>query len=241
MKYLITRVASLVLLMSCAAMAEMPLASLPANPSYLMNPHFDIYVVRVTVLRSGYATNSDPPTGQVEIEVTLRGRVDPGRYSFRIAGPVRHSDLDGQGTMTRQWYDTELDVPKLGSRLIVFGRPNYNGDTLVLQDMRIEYNATNRRIVLETMAPAERIWWVQLPIALLVCFMPVLSLFRWSREKIWRVPALMSGGALLMYFFYECGISSYSNIRVDLLLLGPAVLLNAALLLYFLVKRRGSG
>jgi hypothetical protein len=44
-----------------------------------------------------------------------------------------------------------------------------------------------------------------------------------------------------MYFFYECGISSYSNIRVDLLLLGPAVLLNAALLLYFLVKRRGSG
>ena len=236
MNRLITRVSGLVLLLSCAALAQMPLASVPANPSFLMNPQFDIYVVRVAVLRSGYATNADPPTGQVEIEEILRGRVDPGRYSFRLAGPVRHSDLDERGTMSRQWYDTEMDVPELGSRLIVFGRSNYNGDTLVLQDMRIEYNVTNRRIVLARMAPAERIWWIQLPVALLVCFMPILSLFRWNREKIWKVPAVLSGGGLLMYAFYESGISSYSNIRVDLLLVGPAVLLNAALLLYFIVK-----
>jgi hypothetical protein len=214
----------------------MPLAAVPANPPFLMNPHFDIYVVRVTVLRSGYATNSDPPTGQVEIEETLRGRVDPGRYSFRIAGPVRHSDLTPQGTMTEEWYDASLEPPVLGSRLIVFGMYDKHTDTLALQDLRIEYNVTNRRIVLERMAPAERIWWMQLPLALLVCCMPIISLLRWRQEHIWRIPAIMSGGALLLYAFYESGISSYSDIRVDLLLVGPAVLVNAALLLYFAVK-----
>ena len=80
------------------------------------------------------------------------------------------------------------------------------------------------------------IWWVQIPLAIIVCLLPKLSLQRWRKHRVWKVPAAMCAGALLLYAYYESGISAYTDIRVDLLIVGPAVLVSAAMLIFFAVK-----
>jgi hypothetical protein len=70
---------------------------------------------------------------------------------------------------------------------------------------------------------------IQAPLALLVLGGPLLSyLLRARRERLrWPLLAVQLGG----YVLYETGISIDTNIRIDLLLLYPAILLNAWILL----------
>ena len=70
---------------------------------------------------------------------------------------------------------------------------------------------------------------IQAPLALLVLGGPLLSyMFRARRERLrWPLLAAQLG----CYVLYETGISIETNIRIDLLLLYPAILLNVWILL----------
>lgn len=84
--------------------------------------------------------------------------------------------------------------------------------------------------------PGDRTGWVQAPVALLILAAPVvcLALFALSlprsvpedrRRRLQLAVGLLPFVALGLYAFYETGVSPETNIRVDLLLIYPALLL----------------
>ena len=95
--------------------------------------------------------------------------------------------------------------------------------------------------------------WVELPVAILLILSPAacLILFMISLRRIWS-PSLRQRCAvatfvlplvaLALYAFYESGIPPETNIRIDLLLIYPAIALDflfwPALLVRFLIYRR---
>lgn len=85
--------------------------------------------------------------------------------------------------------------------------------------------------------------WVELPVAVLIILSPVacLILFVISLRRTGS-PSSRQGCAVATFAFYESGIPPETNIRVDLLLIYPAIGLDflfwPALLVRYLIYRR---
>src|SRR5215203_6430310 len=95
--------------------------------------------------------------------------------------------------------------------------------------------------------------WVELPVAALIILSPVACLILFvislrrtvspsSRRMCAVTTFVLPLVALAMYAFYESGIPSEMNIRIDLLLIYPAIVLDflfwPALLVRYLIYRR---
>jgi len=70
---------------------------------------------------------------------------------------------------------------------------------------------------------------IQVPLILLVLATPALAFALRERSRRTRVATLIL--QLVLYAVYESGVSNQTNIRVDLLLIYPALLLTAAITL----------
>ena len=115
----------------------------------------------------------------------------------------------------------------------------FDGKTqpLLLQGPIIRFSPINRAAIISQMAPPDRATAIQLPLAaisillaitsLLARIRPLLSSSRLTRLYVSVGSAAMS---LILYGLYESGISSYANIRVDVLILWPALALSALML-----------
>jgi hypothetical protein len=212
----------------------------------LHNPHFDILLVTVVGVESGPFTNADPPQGLVRVDETLRGSEPVGAiYPARWSGHVRDDDYADRGGMRDgawippqlkpEWHQRLLDPPKPGDQLIVFTSGVAEFKSIWAQ-AAFRLTPENRVFVLAHMAPPERGAALQTPAFLLILLAPLacitLHLLRRSsavsgpvkfrlRLALWLVLFLVPA----VYDFYESGISIHSNIRVDLLLLWPAIAL----------------
>jgi hypothetical protein len=95
--------------------------------------------------------------------------------------------------------------------------------------------------------------WVELPVAVLLILSPVAGLILFmislrrigspsSRQRCAVATFVLPLVALALYAFYESGIPPETNIRIDLLLIYPAIALDflfwPALLVRFLIYRR---
>lgn len=102
-------------------------------------------------------------------------------------------------------------------------------------------------------SPDDRTGWVQAPVALMILAVPILCLALFALSLPRSVPEVRKGrlqltvgllplAALGLYAFYESGISAETNIRVDLLLIYPALVLAfvswPALIVAYLIGRR---
>jgi hypothetical protein len=204
------------------------LDALVASEPLLGNPHFDVLVVTVVEMRDEGATNAAPPRGRVRVEQTLRGRPRRGEAAAVWQPPVRHADLEpapsgrpAPSRPTAEWQRRPLAAPGAGERVLVFALPADDG-VLRVQSWAV-YRATPENVATARrhMAPAERSWWLQGPIAVVLLALPVAGIVGLVRRRRWTYALPLAAGAL--YAYYESGISIYSNIRVDLLLLWPAL------------------
>lgn len=103
---------------------------------------------------------------------------------------------------------------------------------------------------------ADRTGFVQAPVAVLILASPLLcfallalslrrSVPEERRQRLRLAVGLLPLVALGLYAFYETGVSAETNIRVDLLLIYPALLLTvlawpALLVSALLLRRRGN-
>lgn len=98
---------------------------------------------------------------------------------------------------------------------------------------------------------ADRTAWVQAPLALTILAAPLLCLALFALSLPRSVPesrrrrlvaGLLPLAALGLYAFYESGVSAYTDIRADLLLIYPALFVTVlpwpALLVAYLIERR---
>jgi len=216
----------------------------------LHNPHVDIVVVTVIAAETGPFTNADPPLGLVRVDETLRGAEPVGAiYPVRWSGHVGDGDYENRGgirdgawvppELKREWHQRLLVPPKPGDHVIAFAAGVAEFESIWAQ-AAFRLTPENHAFAIAYMAPPERNAAIQMSAFLLVLLAPLgcailHMLLRSStvsgarryrlRLTLWLVLFLV----LPLYAFYESGISIYSNIRVDLLLLWPAIGLTLAI------------
>ncbi|HKW53498.1 MAG TPA: hypothetical protein VJO12_07390 [Stellaceae bacterium] len=216
----------------------------------LHNTHFDIVVVTVVAVESGPFTNADPPQGLVRVDETLRGGEPVGAiYPARWSGHVHDDDYADRGGMRDgnwvppqlkpEWHQHPLASPKPGDQVIVFAAGVAEFKSIWAQ-AAFRLTPENRAFAVAHMAPLERSAAIQTPAFLLILLAPLACvilhiLLRSSavsasvkfrlRLALWLLLFLVPA----VYDFYESGISIHSNIRVDLLLLWPAIALTLAI------------
>lgn len=219
-----------------------------AGTRLLENPHFDILVALVAEMSDEGATNANPPRGKLVIEEILRGRERLGPVLAQLSAPVRQQDYERpqEGKLKPEWFVRSFHGPKIGDRVIVFGNLDASGALIVQPEAVYRFSKENRDAVLRYMAPAERSAWIQAPIALLLLALPLIGLVFLlaqpisfvsdrMRRRLRRCNYVFPLIAAVLYAFYESGISIYTNIRVDLLLIWPALGLTGILALLTLI------
>jgi hypothetical protein len=227
---------------------------IPDEEYLLANPEFDILVVRVLEADDRDGTNADPPAVTLEIEEVLRGPSRQGTVSARWYGPIWHEDLAPEGGTAEAWQSRPLSGPTVGDRLIVFGGSGPEGVFTVQAHAVYRLTEANRQAVFEHAARTHSVpVFIALWVGMGASALGALTLFVvsfFAEEPAGRAERLRLGvvacavAALVLYVIYESGISPYAAIRIDLLLLWPAlglaVVLGAISLVLILRAKRGS-
>ncbi|MES1243851.1 MAG: hypothetical protein ABUT39_19755 [Acidobacteriota bacterium] len=185
--------------------------------SLIRNPQFTVLAVKV--LRAGIVqgTNAAPPEGEFQVVEVLRGggSVGPGTYRYKVA-------LHRQATEDAAVWDSRpVHGPVPGDELIVFtyagSQPVANGGILWLQGPMIRDTPSLRTRVVENLEHDSEL---QFPLFLLILAAPALGFVR-------RIGWLSLPVAFGAYAVYENLMSSAYDIRVDLLLIWPALIASA--------------
>ena len=215
--------------------------------SLLRNPAYDILVVTVLAVEAADATNGNPPRVELRVEEILRGEDRGPAVMVTWQAPVFHEDVKDPGGVTEAWKARPLAGPEVAAKLIVFSIGP--AEAAGVQAWSVyRFSPQNRAVVLEH-AATERSGRIQIPVFFLILGMPFLIVMLFVRSFSTKISPEAQRGlrravfalavlTLGLYVFYETGISAYSNIRVDLIVIWPAV--GAALIVgvLALVKRQ---
>ncbi len=200
--------------------------------SLLKNPAYDILVATVLAVEAADATNGNPPQVELRVEEVLRGEDHGATVMVTWQAPVFHEDVIDSEGVTEAWKARPLAGPEVAAKLIVFSIGP--AEAAAIQAWSVyRFSPQNRAVVLEH-AATERSGRIQIPVFFLLLALPVgiVILFvrassakispraqRRLRQAVFALAVLTLG----LYVFYESGISAYSNIRVDLIVVWPAV------------------
>lgn len=196
----------------------------------LKNPRVYIFIGKVEKISKNHANDliEGEFDGELDVSEVIRGHgMDIGKVAAKWSSHEKPLILS-------RYEPPQIARPlKTGDRVIAFSWLRDDGTAII--NYLIEYSDKNRATVLGNMAPAEWSAGVQIFLILLMAGFPLIALalylfskFRIStRRKMRLVKAFIMGAPLLTlfsYFIYESGISIYSNIRVDLLIVWPLVI-----------------
>jgi len=195
----------------------------------LKNPLMYIFVATVDELipNQDKLLGAEDMTGVLNVTEVVRGNnLEVGAISARwnrIEKPIR---------VSRSQPPQSPRSLKIGDKVIVFSWLDDNGVAVV--NYFYEFTDQNRRKIRTHMAKPERAPKFQLLLFLLMLIFPIIGIVALKLSfspKIEQATAryllLYSIVApiltLVTYLIYESGISTYSNIRVDLLIIWPIV------------------
>ncbi len=217
----------------------------------LRNPHWDIWSVTVLDV-SGGKVNGDPPVLRLNVDGVLRGHMKKKEVVAKWSPSVYHADISksarpDENQMVEDWYFRPIKAPEPEDKLIVFSINRDDGAVTLQGGAVYRYSAENREAVINHMAPAERPLYIQGPIALLILALPIIGFIAfWRRNHntdqqngVKRLDVLIIAipmVAIALYVYYESGISVYSNIRMDLLIIWPALIATFSLWLVLAIK-----
>lgn len=182
--------------------------------SLIEDPQFTVLVVKVLRAKIVEGTNAAPPEGQFRVVEVLRGRNVPrGRYSYRFVSGRPRQDED-----PATWNSKPVHGPVPGDDLIVFtyvgDQPKAEGDLIALQGPMIRDVPRLRDQVAGKLVHDSKLMF---PLFLLVLASPVLGFVR-------RIGWLSIPVAFGAYSVYERLMSPAYDIRIDLLLIWPALI-----------------
>ena len=200
--------------------------------SLLKNPAYDILVATVRAVEATGATNANPPKIDLSVEEVLRGPDRGGTVMVTWQAPVFHEDTKDSGGVTEAWKARPLAGPEVGAKLIVFSIGPTEAQGVQAWSV-YRFSPQNRAVVLEH-AATERSGRVQIPVFFLLLALPVVIVVLFvrassartsprARQRLRQAVSALAVLTLGLYVFYESGISGYSNIRIDLIVVWPAV------------------
>ena len=244
--------AAILLASSLPARAAGGFEQLPANEMYLDIPCWNIAVVTVLDVATNAATGEARLQVEESLRGTIKSKhiqhafwTTPPSEDFglihaaRIADRMIHTEIK-----PNEWYERgeqmglhhgPLTTPKPGDKLIVMFLEDQDlqNDPIKLVGI-YRFSEKNKETVLSHMAPAERGGLLQLLAFLYILITPFVCEYlavapiikprRNSMRRLQRkdIPLLVLI-QFIAYAFYETGISSWSNIRIDLIPIIPAL------------------
>jgi hypothetical protein len=233
----------------------------PDYAQFTRNPHYHILVVTIQEIKDSITVNEWPPSGRLQVEYVIRGRVvTPGVYRFRISPPMSGIDIEKATRKPKnEWLERQYIGPQKGDKVIISVYTTRDAikksNELVIQGPIYRFTEENRERVIAQLAPPERTIMIQLPLFFLILFFPGASVVcsviarrknipDRKKQRFRIIAILLPLLSLILYIYYEAGISLYSNIRIDLLILWPAMLVNGVLVImysidmFFWIKKR---
>jgi hypothetical protein len=195
----------------------------------LNNPLMFIFVATVEQINPNHDKKLGPEdfAGVLNVTEVIRGHnIEAGRIS------ARWNPMDKPVRLASNQPPQNPRPLKIGDKVIVFSWLDDNGVAVV--NYFYEYTDENRIRVLTHMAPPEWAPKVKLLLFLLILTFPILGLimlvlFYALKTDSRRMKSLYLFSivapilTLVTYIIYEMGISAYSNIRIDLLIIWPVV------------------
>lgn len=232
----------------------------PEESQYLGNPNFELLVVTVLAVADDGATNGSPPRLKVSVDEALRGDRVTGEANAVWEPPVRPGNIVDPTSPTagikESWRTRPLAGPDVGDRLIVFAIERAPPPLLYIQAGAVyRFSSRNRETALQSMT-TERASGIQLFLFVTVLALCLISLVLYVRShakamvpvrraRLRSLVVVACGLAITVYGVYESGISSYSDIRIDVLVLFPALgvslVMGVVSLLHLLLRRKTRG
>ncbi len=200
--------------------------------SLLKNPAYDILVATVLAVEAADATNGNPPRVELRVEEALRGEDRGPTVVVDWQAPVFHEDIMDSEGVTEAWKARPLAGPEVAAKLIVFAIGPVEAAAVQAWSV-YRFSPQNRAVALEH-AATERSARIQIPVFFLILALPVAIVILFvrtssatislrARRRLRNAVSALAVFTLGLYVFYESGISGYSNIRVDLIVIWPAV------------------
>ena len=215
--------------------------------SPLEDSTWDIWVVTVRDVSEG-KVNVDPLKLRLHVDEVLRRASEqkdelmviwkpkPLRYAVKeIMIPGKKSSARGSSHVQ------PIPGPKVGDRLIVFAtvRSGSDGPPYFHDHYVYRFSAENRKTVLDNMVQ-ERSGYIQLPVFYTIIMLPMVAFFAFVVRNLKSTRQLTA--KLLdifvifvpvivwaLYAFYKTGIDYHWNIRIDLVMMWPSLLLSLLL------------
>jgi hypothetical protein len=202
------------------------------NESLLDNPAYDILVATVFAVEAADATNGNPPRVELRVEEVLRGEDRGPTVMVTWQAPVFHEDIMDSEGVTEAWKARPLTGPEVAAKLIVFSIGPAQAAAVQAWSV-YRFSPQNRAVALEH-AATERSARIQIPVFFLLLALSVAIVILFvrassatiaprARHRLRRAVFALAVLTIGLYVFYESGISGYSNIRVDLIVLWPAI------------------
>ncbi len=202
----------------------------PDELSFARNSAFSVFAVTIVRAETQLRTDGDSPDGVLRVDQVLRGRdVTPGEYDYRLPARPRR-DINEQDQRERT-APPPTDGPADGDHLVVFSylgtQPLQDDSLIVLQGPLIRDTPENRALVEDQLVHESRLLAPLFFLVLLVVAVALASLLLSMRasspHRTHRLPVILPPIAVILYLIYESLVSPYANIRIDLLVLWPAL------------------
>jgi hypothetical protein len=181
--------------------------------SLMENPQFTVLAVEVLQAEIVEGTNAAPPEGKFRVVKVLRGpNVKRGDYLYKV---ILHKPNTEDAAV---WGPQPAHGPVPGDKLIVFAgvgsQPVAEGGVIALQGPMIRDVPRLRDQVVDQLVYDSKLMF---PLFLLILASPILGFVR-------RIRWLSIPVAFWAYSVYERLMSPAYDIRIDLLLIWPALL-----------------
>ena len=237
---------------ACSARADGGFEQLPADEMYLDDPAWNIAVATVREVATNAATGEARLKVEKMLRGKIKGKQieravwsTPPSEDLSLIHAARVAErLIHKTSKPNEWYQRPeqmgrqrgpLTVPKTGDKLIVMFLENQDvrNDPIKLVGI-YRFSEQNQETVLKHMAPAERGGLFQLLAVIYILGTPFVCGYleaapanrsrRNSKRRLERkhVPLLVLV-QFIAYAFYESGIPSSCNIRIDLIPIVPAL------------------
>ena len=211
------------------------------------NPRFVIVHAEILSLSARETSFAQLAQAKIRIHTVLRGRnktIRDAEASF--SPPLHHGSMidpmKGNYDLKPEEKQRKYSLPPVGSHvLLAYCCVDQENGMLGTQNFLVSWSPENEAKIVQTAAPMEASTSKQTVLFWLMCGLPILG-FMLTRSGIHRLrriryfsPACFAA-AFLIYGVYESGISNYTDIRIDLAIIVPIMILNLIGLIWSSLK-----
>jgi hypothetical protein len=207
------------------------------------NPHFVIVHAEILSLSADSTSFAKPANGKIHIHRVLRGRKHSPRDATAAFGPpLEHSMMvdpqHGRYELTEEAKARQFLLPPLGSHvLLAYCCVDEDEDKIKTQNYLVNWSPENEAAIVRSLVPEESSPGRQAVLLLLIAAGTASGLLLTALRRSTLASAGCLLSTLLFYAFYERGISRLTDIRVDLLLIYPVLLVNLLALVWLGIQR----